>query len=149
MTTFAVTVIALGAGAVLFALGLTRLVTGLLRAVAVSRSGAGIVPSLIGPAAALRLGLAGIALIVLGFAWLSQTSWLVTFAAVFGLEELYETSAVLGLLRWAERHGGPFSAAAPIGGSPRLTKAAAVGSVPCAGAPWVASWEGWRTRAWL
>lgn len=127
------------AGGALLGLGVTRLVTHLPRAVAASRSGQRVVPSLVPAAAALRLGLAGVALVVLGFGWLAEVSWLGNFAIVFGLEELYETTAVVGLLRWAERH--PAAAAAPLSATP--ARACEARALPGA---WPSPW---RTARWV
>lgn len=126
-------------GGVLLGLGLARLVTHLPRAAAASRSGQRIVPSLIPAASALRLGLAGVALVVLGLGWLAEVSWLRNFAIVFGLEELYETTAVVGLLRWAERQ--PSAAPALLSAMP--ARAFAARALPGA---WPSPW---RTARWV
>jgi hypothetical protein len=44
------------------------------------------------------LGLVGVAL-----GWLHDLDWLITLSIVFGLEELYEGTAIVGALRRAER----------------------------------------------
>ncbi len=102
MTLAAVTVLIVGGA--LFGLGLTRLVVAFPRFVAANRDGRGALASGVPLAAALRLALAGLALVALGLGWLFEAPAIVTLAWVFGLEELYETSAVLGLLRWGERN---------------------------------------------
>lgn len=112
MTLTLVTVLIVGA--VLLGLGLTRLVIGFPRFVAASRDGRGALASGVPLAKALRLALAGLALIALGLGWLFEAPAIVTLAWVFGLEELYETSAVLGLLRWGEGRGWPNASAVAL-----------------------------------
>lgn len=141
MTSPIAIVVLLLAGGALLGLGITRLATHLPRAVAASRAGHRVVASLVPAAAALRLGLAGVALVVLGFGWLAEVSWLGNFAIVFGLEELYETTAVVGLLRWAERHPAAAPATAPLSASP--VPASAARALP---GPWPAAW---RTARWV
>lgn len=135
------------AGGALLGLGLTRLVAHLPRAVAASRSGSGIVPSLIPAAAALRLALAGIALVVLGLGWLAEVSWLGNLALVFGLEELYETTMVVGCLRWAERQG----AQAAVASAPRFAALSRVPSGAASASALPAAWTAgaWRTARWV
>lgn len=134
-------VLSLCAGGALAGLGVTRLVQHLPRALAASRAGQRVVASVVPAAEALRLGLAGVALIVLGFGWLADVSWLGNFAIVFGLEELYETTAVVGLLRWAERHPAAAPSTAPLSATP--ARACEVRALAGAWPP------PWRTARWV
>ncbi len=102
---------ALTAGAILAGIGSTRLVVGFPTFVAASRAGHDTLARAIPLVAALRFALAGLALIGLGMGGIFAAPWIVTLALVFGLEELYETTAVLGILRWAQRRGWPRPAA--------------------------------------
>ncbi len=95
------TVLALGAA--VLGVGLARLWIRLPACFQASRTGRDAVLTLIPAASALRAVLGGLALVFLGFGRLYGLSWMVAFAMVFGLEELYETSAVLGILRWSRR----------------------------------------------
>jgi len=50
----------------------------------------------------LRLLLSGLALVGLGFGVMYEVRWLVLASIAFGLEELYEVSMALGVVRYAE-----------------------------------------------
>ena len=107
-------------GLPLLALGTHRIVAEFPSAVAAHREGRGLIARLVPMARGLRLVLVGVSLIGLGAGLALERSWLVTLSLVVGLEELYETTAVLGILRWAERRGWPETPAPRAAPMPRF-----------------------------